>query len=106
MDKDNGNARKQYSSEQKFKIVKEALTTDQSVSEVCRKYGVGTAQFYRWQEVFFDSALEGFERRKKGVSVGEARAVEALRLENARMKDVIAEITAENIGFKKKNGDW
>ena len=106
MEKGNGHGRRQYTSEQKFKIVKEALTTDQGVSEVCRKYGVGTAQFYRWQEIFFNSALEGFERKKKGISAGEARAVEALKAENERMKDVILEITAENIRFKKKNGGW
>src|SRR3989338_110999 len=97
----NGNGRKQYSSEVKFKIVKEALTTDQGVSEVCKKYGVSTAQFYRWQDIFFESALEGFGRKKKGASAGEIRAVEVLKAENVRMKDVIAEIAAENIEFKK-----
>lgn len=102
----NGNGRKQYSSEVKFKIVKEALTTDQGVSEICKKYGINPALFYRWQEIFFESALEGFDRKKKGVSAGEIRAVEALKIENTRMKDVIAEIAAENIEFKKKNGGF
>lgn len=102
----NGSRRKQYSAEAKFKIVKEGLTTDQSVSELCKKYGISTALFYRWQEIFFESALDGFDRKKKGTSAGEMRAVEALKTENARMKDVIAEIAAENIEFKKKNGGF
>lgn len=102
----NGSGRKQYSSDQKFKIVKEALTTDQSVSELCKKYGISPTLFYRWQEIFFESALEGLERRKKKVSVGETRAMESLKAENTRMKDVIAEITSENIGFKKKFGEF
>ena len=102
----NNEGRKQYSSAVKFKIVKEALTTDQSVSQICKKYGISTALFYRWQEIFFESALEGFDRKKKGPSGGESRAVEALKSENTRMKDVIAEITAENIEFKKKNGGF
>lgn len=106
MTQNNGNARKQYSAEAKFKIVKEALTTDQSVSEVCRKYGISTALYYRWQEIFFESALEGFDRKNKGPSASETRAVEVLKNENTRMKDVIAEITAENIEFKKKHGGY
>lgn len=102
----NGNGRKQYSVEAKFKIVKEALTTDQSISELCKKYGISTALFYRWQEIFFESALEGFDRKKKGALAGEIRAVEALKTENNRMKDVIAEIVAENVEFKKKSGGF
>jgi len=102
----NGTGRKQYSSATKFKIVKEVLTTDQGVSQVCKKYGISTALFYRWQEIFFESAQEGFDRKKKGVSVAESRAMESLKVENMRMKDVIAEITAENIGLKKRDGGF
>ena len=103
----NGGKRKQYKSETKFKIVKEALTTDQGVNQICKKYGVSTAQFYRWQEIFFKSALEGFEQKKRGLSaVVESRAMEALKVDILRMKDVIAEVTAENIGLKKKDGGF
>jgi len=42
-----GSTRRQFSTEQKFKIVKEALTTDSSVSEVCKKYGIHASQYYR-----------------------------------------------------------
>jgi hypothetical protein len=38
------------------KIVKEALTTDIGVSEVCRKYGLSTALYYHPQKRFFESA--------------------------------------------------
>ena len=39
--------------EQKYKIVKEALTTNTPVSEICKKYGVSSSNFYKWQELFF-----------------------------------------------------
>lgn len=101
---ENQGSRKQYSAEQKYKIVKEALTTDQSVSDVCRKYGLSPTMYYRWQEQFLSAAREGLERGgAKGLGTKEQRELEGLKADNVRMKDVIAEITSENIGLKKKN---
>ena len=97
--------RRKFSPEEKFRIVKEALTSDISVSEVCKKYGIYSTIFYNWQELFFESALEGLKGRKRGPAAqAEGRRVEALTRDNQRMKDVIAEIAAENIDFKKKFG--
>jgi transposase len=97
--------RRKFSPEEKFRIVKEALTTDISISEICKKYGIYSTIFYNWQELFFESALEGLKGRKRGPgSQAEGRRVEALTKDNQRMKDVIAEIAAENIDFKKKFG--
>jgi transposase-like protein len=95
-----------YTPEQKVRIVKEALTTDIGVSGVCRKYGISSGLFYKWQEKFFEGAVEGFRRGKDGLSSAELRKLESLEKENDRMKSVIAEITAENIDFKKKLGDF
>lgn len=98
--------RRHFTPEQKFKIVKEALTTDTSIADVCKKYGVVPSQFYRWQESFFEGALSGLERRKNGpVSSAEQRKIEQLEKDNRRMKDVIAEITSENITIKKRIGE-
>ena len=97
--------RRKFSPEEKFRIVKEALTIDISVSEICKKYGIYSTVFYNWQELFFESALAGLKDRKRGpASQAGERKIEALRQDNQRMKDVIAEIAAENIDFKKKFG--
>lgn len=95
-------ARKTYSAEMKYKIVKEALTTDQQVSDVCRKYGVPTSVFYRWQEHFLDGAKEALEKGKAGPSSAELRKISNQEQEILKLKSVIAEITSENIDFKKK----
>ncbi len=100
--------RKRYSSEEKFKIVKEQLTTKTSVSEICRKYGISPNNFYNWQENFFAGALAGFDK-KRGPQATTGKnddKVERLEGEVNRMKDVIAEITAENVTFKKKQSGW
>ncbi|HPJ16005.1 MAG TPA: transposase, partial [Spirochaetota bacterium] len=98
-------SKKNYTAEEKFKIVKEALTTSTPVSEVCRKYSIHPNNFYNWQKLFFESALEGFNvKRGRPNTVEAARAAE-LEKENQRMKDVIAEITSENILLKKSFRD-
>lgn len=97
--------RRQFAPEQKVKIVKEALTTDLGVSGVCRKYGISSSLFYQWQERFFEGALEGMKRAKHGASSAEQRKLDEQARQLDRMKSVIAEITAENIDFKKKLGD-
>lgn len=108
MTEDQNNGRKRYSPEEKFKIVKEQLTTKTSVSEICKKYGISPGNFYSWQENFFAGAMAGFEK-KRGPQASTAKAdqrADELEKENTRMKDVIAEITAENVAFKKKQSGW
>jgi transposase-like protein len=97
--------RKRFSSEEKFKIVKEHLTTRTPISELAKKYGMTPQSFYGWQEQFFEAALAGFDRKRgpKQSHANESREVDELRADNNRMRDVIAEITAENVAFKKKN---
>lgn len=97
--------RKRFSSEEKFKIIKEHLTTKTPISELCRQYGMTAASFYAWQEQFFEAALAGFDRKrgpKESASKNDEREL-AMQAEISRMRDVIAEITAENVAFKKKN---
>ena len=97
--------RRKFTADQKYKIVKEALTTDSSVSEVCKKYGINSSLFYHWQEAFLKGAREGMERNGGRPSTAELRQIAELEKSNDRMKDVIAEITAENITFKKNLGE-
>ncbi|HMO23161.1 MAG TPA: transposase [Candidatus Melainabacteria bacterium] len=97
--------RRQFTPEQKVKIVKEALTTDIGVSGVCRKYGISNALYYHWQERFFEGALEGFKRTKHGPSSAEQRRLDEQSRKIDRMQSVISEITAENIDLKKSIGE-
>ena len=105
MNEEQTKERRQYTPEQKVKIVKEALTTDIGVSGVCRKYGISNALYYHWQERFFEGALEGFKRAKHGPTAAEQRRINELEAKCSRMQNVIAEITAENIDFKKNLGE-
>ena len=73
---------------------------------MCRKYGVSSGLFYKWQEKFLNGAREGLERKNSdGPSSKEQRTISTLTQQVSKMQGVIAEITAENIAFKKSLGE-
>ena len=97
--------RKYLTAKEKFAIVKEQLTTKTGVTEICKKYGVAASQFYRWQELFFEGAIQGLETSKRGLSESRAdKQLEEKQRELDRMREVVLEIAAENVELKKSPG--
>jgi len=93
--------RRRYSPKEQLRILEEARQTEAKISEVCRRYGISCGQFYRWEELARDGALERLTQgRKKKKDKGSSKE-EALQHENERLKSVIAEITTENLELKK-----
>ena len=74
-----------------------------SVSDRCRKYDIKSAGFYNWKEKLVKSSFIFDNRGRKNTS--EQRIIGDQKKEMARLKDVIAEITLENMEIKKKIGD-
>jgi len=97
--------RKNYGPEFKFKIVKEQLTTKTPVTEICKKYDITAGVYYRWLDQFYSAALDGFKNPKVGPTKSELKKIIDLEKHNARMKEVICEITSENISLKKTFGE-
>ena len=89
--------RRKWTAEKKLKIVLEALQSDQKLAEICRREGISPTQVYHWRKQLLGSAEAVFGRKPPG---GEDREVAKLATENQRMKNVIAEITAENLDLK------
>jgi len=92
--------RKQYSSEEKIQIVLEGLRGEISIADLCRREGINVNLYYRWSKDF----LEAGKKRLQGDTVREANSVEVteLRVENAQLKELVAEITLTNRVFKKR----
>lgn len=70
--------RKRHSEEQIIGILKEA-DAGVKVSELCRKYGVSDATFYKWRSKY------------SGLEVNEAKRLRVLEDENRRLKKLVAE---------------
>jgi transposase len=89
--------RRKWTANEKLRIVLTCLQPGVEVSEVCRREGINPTMYYTWKKKLMASAAEIFEEKPKKRDVERERTERDL----ARMKDVVAEITAENLELKK-----
>src|SRR3990172_7888999 len=91
--------RRQFSAEEKIRIVLEGLRGEESIAELCRKEGIAQTLYYRWSKEF----LEAGQQRLAGDPAREAPSdeVKALRAEARQLKEALAEVTLENRLQKK-----
>lgn len=89
--------RRKWSAAEKLRIVLAGMGGDSEVSELCRREGINPTQYYGWKKQVLAAAGKIFAAGSDKPSVREAR----LATELVRAKDVIAEITAENLDLKK-----
>jgi len=91
--------RRQYSAEEKIRIVLEGLRGEQSIAELCRKEGINQNLYYRWSKEF----LEAGKKRLAGDTAREATSdeVKSLRAESSQLKEMLAELMMENRLLKK-----
>ena len=91
--------RKQYSAEEKIRIVLEGLRGEDSIAELCRREGIAQNLHYRWSRDF----LEAGKKRLAGDTARAATSdeVKDLRREATALKEVVADLTLENRLLKK-----
>lgn len=91
--------RRQYSAEEKIRIVLEGLRGEDSIAELCRREGIHTNIYYRWSKEF----LEAGKKRLAGDIAREATSdeVKNLRGETRALKETVAELLMENRLLKK-----
>jgi transposase len=89
--------RRTWAASDKLRIVLAGMQPDVEVSDLCRRAGLNPVQFYAWKKQLLGSAARVFEAKKGRPDAQEQRREAELR----RLKDVIAEITAENLDLKK-----
>ena len=92
----NGKRRK-WSAADKLRIVLDGMQPNVEVSDLCRREGINPTQYYGWKKQLLSSATKVFEAQD-GKRTAAAERKEA---ELQRLKNVIAEITAENLELKK-----
>jgi len=95
--------RRRLAAEVKLQAIQEARQGGMPISQVCEKYAIRPAQFYQWEKTAEQAALAALQGQKRGPRSVPAREAELLA-EIERLREVIAEITTENLQFKK--GRW
>jgi transposase len=91
--------RRQFSAEEKIRIVLSGLRGEDSIAELCRREGIVQNLYYRWSKEF----LEAGKKRLAGDTARAAtpQEVKDLRREASALKAVVAELVLEN-GCSKK----
>src|ERR1700674_5084586 len=89
--------RKKWVAAEKLRIVLAGMQPNVEVSDLCRREGINPTQYYGWKKQLQSSAVKIFDESASKPSAREERQAEELR----RLKDVVAEITGENLELKK-----
>jgi transposase len=95
---DNGNGkRRRRTAAEKLRIVLAGMESGVEISDLCRREGINPTMYYGWRKRLLKSAERVFGAEAPQKSAQEER----MAAELARMKGVVAEITAENLEIKK-----
>ena len=91
--------RRQYSAEEKIRIVLDGLRGEATIAELCRREGIAESLYYSWSKEF----LEAGKRRLNGDTERAANTgdVKNLRREAQDLKEVVAEQALEIRLLKK-----
>ncbi len=96
--------RRNYSSEEKIRIVIDGMRGEMTIAELCRKEGLSQGLYYKWSKDF----MEAGKKRLSGDTMREANTseVKELKDENRSLKELVAELSLDNRDLKKNlNGD-
>ena len=91
--------RKRYTAEEKIRIVMEGIRGDDPISAICRCEGIHANMYYKWLKSFMEAGKERLKgEEKRGATHGE---VEELKRDNDRLKQLVAELSVQNMVLKK-----
>jgi len=98
--------RRQYSAEEKVRLLRLHLVEGQPISAICDQHRIHPPLFYQWQKTFFENGAAAFDRppRPRRVDLGNAK-VEQLEARLKKKDEVIAAVTEELVRTKKELGE-
>ena len=91
--------RRKFSAEDKIRIVLEGFRRDSPIRDLCKREGIHPGTYYAWLKDFMEAGKERLVRDNvRDASRGE---VQELRRDNARLKQLVAELFLEVHVLKK-----
>ena len=102
--------RRQFTAEDKATILRRHLAEQVPVSDLCDEYQIQPNLFYLWQRQAFENlgaALQDGRSRRghERASAGDRERIAALEARLVKKDAVIAEVSEEYLGLKKKFGE-
>ena len=93
------NQGRRMGAQEKLGILEEGRQSGSTVSEACRRHQVSHAQFYRWERLARQGALEALHSGARKARNGKRE--DWLMTEVNRMRAIVVELSAENLTLKK-----
>ena len=91
--------RRKFTPEEKIRIVLEGFRRDTPIRDLCRREGIRPSTYYAWLKDFMEA---GKERLQRDTVRDATRAeVEGVKRENARLKQIVAELSLQVHVLKK-----
>ena len=91
--------RKQYSAEEKIRIVLEGFRREVTVNDLCRREGIKPHSYYAWTKEFMEAGKERLTR--DSVRDATRQEIQAHKRENSELKQLVAELSLEAYRLKK-----
>lgn len=77
-----------FSEDQIIRVLQE-VETGLPIQEVCRKHGISDQTYYNWKAKY------------GGMTVSEAKRLRVLEEENRKLKQIVADLTLDNMALKE-----
>lgn len=97
--------RKNYTPEEKVRILKKHLVENVPVSDLCDQYGLHPTVFYRWQKQLFESGFLAFQNQKNSKTSRLEKKIGELEDKLAKKNEVVSELMEEHVALKKNLGE-
>jgi transposase len=93
--------RKNYSAEEKVRIIRDYLENGISIGQLCEKYDLHPNIIYKWKKDLFEGALKTFSGEHKQKKPKENKRILQLETKLKARDSLISEIVSENVMLKK-----
>ena len=80
---------RQWTSKQKSQIVLEGLSGQIDITQLCQKYQVSQAQYYKWRDQFLQTCHQAFDVKKQ------SQKEQHLEQQVTKLKRIIGDMTIE-----------
>lgn len=88
-----------FSTEEKIRTVLDGMRCPEGITELCRQVGISRSTYYHWQRTLLQKGKEGLISRGNGkIDPQKTKLIQ----ENERLKELVANLSVENLVLKKR----
>jgi len=88
-----------FSTEEKVRIVLDGMRYPEGITGLCRQVGISRSTYYHWQRTLLEKGKDGLITRRNGkTNPQQAKLIQ----ENQRLKELVANLSVDNLVLKKR----